>query len=193
MSKLTSQQRKLMYLVLIVVLLVPIYLIGAPSTGEADSGGELARLKREYDLGEEQFGNVDPSSATINLVLLGLRGVAANILWVQHDEQKNQKDWAGMRATTESIIMLQPHYMHVWRYHGWDLAYNVSAEWDRRNLSRSASPPMHSSPWMSSQMRYFVSPPLASTSRFQNGAAEPPPVVLDGGTVSGVPGGSHSD
>ncbi len=130
MNNLTSQQRKIAYLVGMAVLLSPIIWLGMPSTGGDDKGGRLAELRQQYDLGESNLGDVDPASATMNLVLLGLRGVAANLLWMQLDEQKDTKNWAQMRATTESIIKLQPHYVDVWRFNAWNLAYNVSAEWD---------------------------------------------------------------
>ena len=129
-EQLTAQQRKLAYLIGIVVLMLPIIVLGMPATDELDSGGKLARLRQEYDLGESTLGQVDPTSATMNLVLLGMRGVAVNLLRMQFDEQREHKQWAQMRATTESVILLQPHYIQVWRYLGWNLAYNVSAEWD---------------------------------------------------------------
>lgn len=129
LEELTSGQRKLAYLGGIVVLMVCSILLGAPSTGE-DSGGKLAKMRVEYDLGESTLGEVDPSSATMNLVLLGLRGIAANVLWMEHEELKKTKNWARMEATVQSIITLQPHFLQVWRYHGWDLAFNVSAQWD---------------------------------------------------------------
>ena len=66
----------------------------------------------------------------MNLVLLGLRGIAANVLWMDHEELKKTKNWGRMRATVDSIITLQPHFLQVWRFHGWDLAFNVSAQWD---------------------------------------------------------------
>ena len=130
MNRLSSRQRKLVYLVGIVVLLTGSAVLGIPATGSEDPGGMIPRLRQEYDLGESNLGKVDPSSATMNLVLLGMRGLAANQLWLQHEELKKTKNWAQMRAITDSIITLQPHYLQVWRFHGWDLAYNVSAEWD---------------------------------------------------------------
>ncbi|NOX55310.1 MAG: hypothetical protein GXP27_12910 [Planctomycetes bacterium] len=130
MNRLTSQQRKLVYLAGIVALSIPILILGMPSTGEPGSGGSLAALRQKYDLGESTLGKVDPTSAALNLVLLGLRGIAVDLLWIQLDHQKDTKNWAQMRATTESIILLQPHFKKVWRYHSWNLAYNVSAEWD---------------------------------------------------------------
>ncbi len=128
-EQLTVQQRKVAYLIGIVVLMVPIILLGMPAS-ESDAGGRLARLRQEHDLGEGTLGKVDPTSATMNLVLLGMRGVAVNLLRMELDQQKDRKQWAQMRATTESVILLQPHYIQVWRYLGWNLAYNVSAEWD---------------------------------------------------------------
>lgn len=129
-EQLTAQQRKLAYLIGMVVLMLPIIVLGMPATDEEGSGGKLARLRQEHDLGESTLGAVDPTSATMNLVLLGMRGVAVNLLRMQLDTQRDQKQWAQMRATTESVILLQPHYIQVWRYLGWNLAYNVSAEWD---------------------------------------------------------------
>ena len=130
MNRLGSRQRKLAYLVGIIVLLIPIIGLGMPATREPGSGGQLARLRQQYELGETTLGEVDPSSATINLVLLGMRGVAASVLWLDADRQKDTKDWGKLRSTVNSIIMLQPHFMHVWRFQGWNLAYNISAEWD---------------------------------------------------------------
>lgn len=131
MNALTSKQRKLLYFVCIVVLTIPIIYLGAPaSSGDDASGGKLAQIRRDEELGESTLGQVDPSSSTMNLVLLGLRGIASSVQWERAIEQQENKDWAGMRATVESIIMLQPHYLAVWEFQGWNLAYNVSAEWD---------------------------------------------------------------
>jgi hypothetical protein len=131
MNNLTSRQRKTAWFVAILVLLIPVVLLGMPAgnTG-SDSGGVLADLRAEHDLGESNLGQIDPTSATMNLLLLGLRGVAVNVLRMDLDDYKNRKDWAQMQATTEAVITLQPHYIEVWRFLGWNLAYNVSAEWD---------------------------------------------------------------
>lgn len=129
MSQSASRQRKMSYLVGILVLLVPIIGLGMPGSGQG-GGGALARMRSSYDLGESNLGQVDPTSATMNLVLLGLRGIAVNILRMDLDHYKDHKEWSKMRSTTESVILLQPHYIEVWRFLSWNLAYNVSAEWD---------------------------------------------------------------
>jgi hypothetical protein len=131
MNRLTSQQRKLVYLGGIVALIFPIAILGLPpDPDEAASGGLLSKLRQQYELGESTLGDVDPSSATMNLVLLGLRGIAANLLHIQAIEEKENKNWAELRATVDSITLLQPHYIEVWNFQSWNLAYNVSAEWD---------------------------------------------------------------
>jgi hypothetical protein len=92
--------------------------------------GKLAQLRTQYDLGENQLGQVDPTSAAMNLVLLGFRGIAADLIWSQADENETTKNWAELRANVDTIIMLQPHFVRVWQFQGWNLAYNVSAAWD---------------------------------------------------------------
>lgn len=130
MNKLTSKHRKLAYVIAIIVLLIPVIWLGMPSTGEEGSGGELAQLRVKHELGESTLGDVDPSSASMNFVLLGLRGIATNLLWMDANDYQKRKEWAKLRSTVDSIILLQPHYMKVWDFQGWNLAYNVSAEWD---------------------------------------------------------------
>ena len=133
MNRLSSRQRKLVYFVAILLLLIPIFVLGRPASGNS-GGGVLAELRRpqgqELGLSEHNLGRVAPTSAAMNLVLLGMRGVAVNLLWMDYIKQQETKNWAQVRSTTESITMLQPHYLQIWRYHGWNMAYNVAAEWD---------------------------------------------------------------
>lgn len=129
MNRLSSNQRKLVYLCGILVLLIPIIWLGRPRAG-GDQGGTLAQLRRKHDLGENELGKVDPTSAAMNLVLLGFRGIAADLIWINADENEQTKNWAELRANVDAIIMLQPHFTKVWQFQGWNLAYNVSAAWD---------------------------------------------------------------
>jgi len=139
MNNLTSRQRKLAYAAGILLLLFPIVILGAPAAKDVGvddkslSGGSglLARMRVEHDLGEATLGNVDPSSAAMNLVLLGLRGPAAGLLHLQAIDYQERKDWAKLAATVDSITLLQPHYVQIWKFQGWNLAYNVSREWDK--------------------------------------------------------------
>lgn len=137
-NDLNSRQRKLIYAGCILVLLIPIVWLGAPTADDVDpnnkaavSGGLLAQMRVKYDLGESTLGQIDPSSAAMNLVLLGLRGPAAGVLHLQALDYQEKKDWAKLKATVGSIIKLQPHYVEIWKFQGWNLAFNVSREWDQ--------------------------------------------------------------
>ncbi|VAX37231.1 similar to IRE (iron responsive element) [hydrothermal vent metagenome] len=90
----------------------------------------MAKMRHQQHWGEDNLGDVDPSSATMNLMLLGLRGIATDVLWVQAKNQKERKQWGKLKHTVDSIVQLQPHYEAIWKFQGWNLAYNVSAEWD---------------------------------------------------------------
>lgn len=138
MNNLTARNRKIIYAVGILVLLAPIVYLGAPVSedidlgqGKKESGGALARMRIEYDLGEATLGEIDATSAALNLVLLGLRGPAAGYLHMEAVRYQERKDWARLKSTVESIIKLQPHYVKIWEFQGWNLAFNVSREWDR--------------------------------------------------------------
>lgn len=130
MNNLTSRQRKLAYVCGIVILLIPIILLGLPAGEKENSGGKLSTLRERYDLGESTLGNVDPSSSAMNLVLLGLRGPAASVLRLEAEELQETKNWGKLRAIVDTITLLQPHYVKVWQFEGWNLAYNVSQAWD---------------------------------------------------------------
>ncbi|MGE3822512.1 MAG: hypothetical protein AB7I30_24110, partial [Isosphaeraceae bacterium] len=91
----------------------------------------LNEEKRNRDLGEAAMGQVDTGSFMLKLALLGgARGIAANVLWTQAEELKREQDWDRMAARVDLITKLQPHFLSVWTFQGWNLAYNVSVEWD---------------------------------------------------------------
>jgi hypothetical protein len=131
MNSLSVGKRKLVYMGVVIALLIPIIALGRPATSAGpDSGGLIAQRRYQEDLGEASLGDVDPASTSMSLVLLGLRGVAANILWMQADHQKETKQWSELEQTIERILLLQPHFQSVWKYQCWNLTYNVSAECD---------------------------------------------------------------
>lgn len=138
MNTLSSRNRKVIYACGIVFLLIPIYYFGAPTASDVVPGsksevrgGKLAQMRVRYDLGESSLGEIDPSSSAMNLVLLGLRGPAAGVLNLQALDYQKKKDWAKLKTTVDSILKLQPHYVEIWKFQGWNLAFNVSREWDK--------------------------------------------------------------
>lgn len=129
MSERGSFYRKISYLIVIAVLLLPISQLGAPSTLE-DQGGWLAQLRAENNLGQADLGEIDPASETIRLATLGLRGIAVSLLWTKANEYKKTENWTDFRATLQQLAKLQPYFVSFWRYQAWNLTYNVSVELD---------------------------------------------------------------
>lgn len=135
MSSRSSFLRKIGYLVAIAVLLMPLFWLGQPATNavqgvQGSPGGKLAQLRKEYHLSQAELGQVDPTSVTIKLATLGMRGIAANILWEKANEFKMKKDWTNLGATLNQIIKVQPNFINVWINQAWNLSYNVSVEFD---------------------------------------------------------------
>lgn len=135
MSDRSSFQRKVVYLCVIVALILAISWLSPPATeatasSPGASGGKLARLRSELGLSQSNLGELDPTSEALKLSTLGMRGVAADVLWAKATEYQKTRNWTGLSATLEQIIKLQPNFVSVWRYQAWNLAYNISADWD---------------------------------------------------------------
>ena len=135
MTSRRSFYRKVAYLAVIAGLLLVLNWLfrpatGAPGGGTADPGGRLAQVRQQYHLGQTYLGEVDPTSETIKLVTLGMRGIAANILWTKSTEYHKKKDWTNLAATLKQLAKLQPNFISVWEYQAWNLAFNVSVEFD---------------------------------------------------------------
>ncbi len=129
--------RKIIYGVIIALLLIPMYLISRPALrdprnpeGPRTEGGVLAQLRNEHRLSQAVLGEIDPASESMKLATLGMRGIAANLLWERANRYKREHDWDSLAATLNQISKLQPNFISVWQFQGWNLAYNVSIEFD---------------------------------------------------------------
>ncbi|MDD3587820.1 MAG: hypothetical protein PHQ75_11630 [Thermoguttaceae bacterium] len=126
--------RKIMYIVIIAVLIIPLYLLGNPAqkspSGKLIRGGQLARMRDAHGLAEVNLGQIDPASSTMKLATFGMRGVAIALLWNRSLEYEKRADWNNVVATGNQIIMLEPHFITIWDFVGWKLAYNASAQFD---------------------------------------------------------------
>ena len=95
-------------------------------------GGVLAQYRDDpkHNLSQTELGQIDPTSETIRLATLGMRGIAGTTLWWKATQYQMKKDWTRLRATLDQISKLQPHSIDVWRYQAWNLSYNVSVAFD---------------------------------------------------------------
>jgi len=134
MSRNASFYRKIAYITAIAVLLLPLSALSQPAavdpTGGGSPGGKLSQLRAEYNLSQAELGEIDPASETMKLATLGLRGVAANILWIYANHYKKVEDWDKLELTVQQIIRLQPNFLEVWDFQAHNLSYNVSVEFD---------------------------------------------------------------
>ncbi|MEX0642793.1 MAG: hypothetical protein WD468_08845 [Pirellulales bacterium] len=129
MSERRSFFRKIGYAIAIMVLLFPLAWLSMPATSR-EPGGQLARLRTEYGLGQSNLGEIDPASETMKLATLGLRGVAVNFLWEKANYFKKVEDWDNLSATLNQLANLQPNVITFWKFQAWNLSYNVSVEFD---------------------------------------------------------------
>ncbi len=135
MNRNAAFTRKVAYIGAIALLLLPIAAISQPATinpGKTghSAGGVLAQLRSRYNLAQAELGEIDPASETMKLSTLGLRGVAANILWNWANYYKKVEDWDKLEMTVNQIIRLQPNFVEVWDFQAHNLSYNVSVEFD---------------------------------------------------------------
>ena len=126
---LTTTARKIIYLAILVAMLIPLYLLGQPAS-PGDDGGQLSAMRVKYDIAESNLGEISPSSETMKLASLGLRGVAATMLWNKADTFLKQHEWDRYRAAADNIALLQPHFEKVWEYQAHNISYNISKEFD---------------------------------------------------------------
>ncbi len=77
-----------------------------------------------------RLGEIDPTSETIKLATLGMRGVAVQLLWNSAHQYQKEEDWTSLSAVLEQIIRLQPNFFSVWDFQAHNLSYNISVEFD---------------------------------------------------------------
>lgn len=122
-----SLVRKIVYILMIVGLLLPLYFLGRPAT---KSAGKITELRSRYRIGQADLGKLDPTSESMRLATLGMRGIASTILWIRADYYKEEKYFDRFSATLNQIALLQPHFISVWQHQAHNLSYNVSPEFE---------------------------------------------------------------
>jgi hypothetical protein len=87
-------------------------------------------MRHKYNIAESDLGEISPASETMKLASLGMRGVAATLLWNKAHKYRVLHEWDRLKATLNNIALLQPHFDKVWEHQAHNLAYNVSTEFD---------------------------------------------------------------
>src|SRR5215213_6093716 len=138
-----AKQRKLAYLVAIVVLLGlslvvrgTFFRIDKKSRQEVEQSPLALTLDgraKLHELTELQQGDKELGGAAVQLLLTGSRGLAVSALWLTATEKQKKHEWSELDIAVDSIAKLQPHTIEPWLFQSWNLAYNVSVEMDRLN------------------------------------------------------------
>ncbi|MEQ1829029.1 MAG: hypothetical protein ABL921_23910 [Pirellula sp.] len=119
-----SLVRKIFYIVAIVGLLLPLFALGRPGTGM------IGHLRSKYKMGQANLGKLDPTSESMRLATLGMKGIASTILWLRADWYKEEKYFDRFSATLNQISLLQPHFLSVWEFQAHNMGYNVAPEFE---------------------------------------------------------------
>jgi hypothetical protein len=123
-----SLRRKTIYIIAIIGLLLPLYALGRPKNGT------ITLLRDRHSLGQSNLGQLDPTSESMKLATLGMRGIASSILWIKADYYKEEKYFDRFSATLNQIALLQPHFISVWQHQAHNMSFNVSPEFEDYRL-----------------------------------------------------------
>ena len=116
--------RKTAYIVIVVMLLLPLFAMGRPGSGL------IGQLRTKHKMGQANLGKLDPTSESMRLATLGMKGIASTILWLRADYYKEEKYFDRFSATLNQISLLQPHFISVWEFQAHNLGYNVAPEYE---------------------------------------------------------------
>ncbi len=154
MNRNASFTRKIIYIVAIAILMLPLAALSQPSTegtkGSSEgksAGGTLSTLRVKYGLSQAELGEIDPASETMKLSCLGMRGIAANILWLNAIEYKKVEDFDSLARTINQLKRIEPNFLKVWDFQAHNLAYNTSVEFDNYK---------HRYEWVKKGIRFLI-------------------------------------
>lgn len=85
--------------------------------------GEAGRKKLTYTQRAEQN---DPPAVSLGIAMGAFRGLFVNWLWLRANSLKEAGRYHEAIDLASTITKLQPRSPHVWVFHAWNMAYNIS-------------------------------------------------------------------
>jgi hypothetical protein len=82
-------------------------------------------------LRETTRGEVELTGSALRLMLTGSRGFVVTYLWYVAREEQDKHKWNEVELLVNSITKLQPYFVTPWLFQSWNMAFNVSVEWDK--------------------------------------------------------------
>ena len=87
----------------------------------------LVQASKEYELVvPREMGKVSPEIELLRIVPGGLRAPLVSYLWIRAQTLKNQGRYFDAKQLADLICTLQPKFASVWRFHAWNMAWNIS-------------------------------------------------------------------
>lgn len=97
-------------------------LAGSVVTGTAVSAS-AGRHKLAFT---ERAEENDPPDVSLGIAMGAFRGLFVNWLWMRANALKEQGRYYEAIDLARAITRLQPRFSHVWVFHAWNMAYNIS-------------------------------------------------------------------
>lgn len=96
----------------------------------------VARMQKALNHDRKELGltriepleNMPPVLAFTTQALGGFRGLIANALWIRASDLQDEDKFFEMAQLADWITKLEPHYVQVWLFQGWNMAYNISVK-----------------------------------------------------------------
>jgi hypothetical protein len=112
---------------LTLILLIPALLL---AVGFSQEHLNRDRIAMGITRGEPLGTTAPPVLAFTTVALGGFRGLIANLLWLRAVDLQDQGKFFEKVQLADWITKLQPHFVSVWAFQAWDMAYNISVKFD---------------------------------------------------------------
>jgi hypothetical protein len=103
--------------------------LGAALLGAAVLLQQIVLVPRRHALVRDSETSLQSLAVAFpRLTLGGFRGLLATYLWIQAENDKNDRKWVELETKYDIIGALQPYFISVYVFHAWNQAYNLSAQ-----------------------------------------------------------------
>ena len=86
----------------------------------------LVQAAKDYELVLPETGYISPEIELLRVIPGGLRAPLVSYLWIRAQNLKNQGRYYDAKQLADLICTLQPKFESVWRFHAWNMAWNIS-------------------------------------------------------------------
>jgi hypothetical protein len=86
----------------------------------------INRQREDMNLIIDKPENIPPKFIFATIATGAFRGLIVDILWMRADKLKEEGQFFDARQLADLITILQPQFASVWKFHAWNMAYNIS-------------------------------------------------------------------